>query len=333
MNVSPIQAVVVKAVRVCHISRFRVRIRPPEGGFPDARRINPAFLPRIIFPTFRRRGSPSPVPRPRKKIQWGNVVGMDLTGIVFPVSERAGKTRKCSVIPLLHREVYASRWYGTGDAVSPLAGRRGCTRAHRFAAGPLARNVPGDHSEGPPLRAFGFFPRARKGTPRGERLRPGTGLRIAATRLPTGLAATMIVALPPSSPLCGESASLGERGWPRRRGRGLTAVSLRLGQARLCRAAGTAFTPASLLRSPGGNVVHLKQELSSLRHCETAKRSRQSVFRPFCGMNGSRTGIRIATASVRTGFAMTAKGGLALNMYIYYKGISPTPFPPSSSPK
>ena len=69
MNILPVPAVVVWAVSVCYISRFRARIRPPEGGFPDARRINPAFLPRILFPTFRRRGSPSPVPG--KKIQCG----------------------------------------------------------------------------------------------------------------------------------------------------------------------------------------------------------------------------------------------------------------------
>ncbi len=67
MNILPVPSVVVWAVSVCYISCFRARSRPPEGGFPDARRINPAFLPRIIFPTFRRRGSPSPVPG--KKIQ------------------------------------------------------------------------------------------------------------------------------------------------------------------------------------------------------------------------------------------------------------------------
>ena len=43
---------------------------------------------------------------------------------------------------------------GNRRAVSPLAGRRGSW---------------GNHSEGSPMRAFGFFPRVRKEPPRGER--------------------------------------------------------------------------------------------------------------------------------------------------------------------
>ena len=47
---------------------------------------------------------------------------------------------------------------GNRRAVSPLAGRRGSW---------------GNLSEGSPMRAFGFFPRERKETPRGERSRGG----------------------------------------------------------------------------------------------------------------------------------------------------------------
>ena len=79
----------------------------------------------------------------------GGIVEMDLTSFVSPVCVSAGKTRECSVIPPLHREVYASRWYGTGNADSPLAGRRGSW---------------GNLSEGSPMCAFGDFPRTGKVT-------------------------------------------------------------------------------------------------------------------------------------------------------------------------
>ena len=40
----------------------------------------------------------------RKKAAKGTFVVANLAGIVFPVSERAGKTRKCSIAPPLHPE-------------------------------------------------------------------------------------------------------------------------------------------------------------------------------------------------------------------------------------